>query len=109
MQSLLSLQTILTFWRFAAPKSRFLIVFPGSSCCADIDKPTSKTLESPFSVSSKKSLGFPNGFDFKNNEEVVGADLSSLFGEASVVPIKVPSELPKDLLPLINDCGIISV
>ena len=53
--------------------------------------------------------GFPNGFDFKNNEEAEGADLSSLFDEPNVVPIKVPSKLPKDLLPLVNDCGIILV
>ena len=60
-------------------------------------------------MSSEEFLGFPNGFDFKNNEEVEGADLSSLFDEASVVPIEVPLELPKDLLPLVNDCGIILV
>ena len=57
------------------------------------------TLESPFSVSIEKSLGFPNGFDLKNNEEVEGADLSSLFGEVSVVPIKVPLELPRICCP----------
>ena len=88
------------------PKVNLLRGFP---CRADIDKLTSKTLESPFRVSSEGSLAFPNSFDFKNNEEVEGADHSSLFDEASVVPIKVPSELPKDLLPLVNDCGIILV
>ena len=81
----------------------------GFPCRAVIDKLNSKTLESPFSVSSEESLGFQNGFDFENKEEVEGVELSSLFDEARVVPIKVPSELPKDLLPLVNDCGIILV
>ena len=63
----------------------------GSPCRAAIDKTDPKTLESPFSVSSEESLGFPNGFDFKSNEEIEGTDLSSLFDEASVVPIKFPS------------------
>ena len=77
-------------------------MLPGFPCRAAIDKLTLKTLESPFSFCSEESLGFHNGFDFKSNEEIEGADLSSLFDGANVVPIKFPSELPKDLLPLVN-------
>ena len=49
------------------------------------------------------------GFDHKGNAEIEGENLNALFDEADTHPLKVPSKLPKDLLSLINDCGIILV
>lgn len=55
-------------------------------------------------------MGILSAFDDKINAEIEGAaDLTALFDEAVIPPIKAPSELPKDLLSLVNDCGIILV
>ena len=62
----------------------------GSPCRAAIDKLPTKTLDSPFSVSSEESLGNLNDFDLKSNEEIEGADLSILFDEAGAIPFQVP-------------------
>ena len=79
------------------------------SCCQFSKKPPNEALDSPFSVSSEESLGFFNGFDHKCNGEIEGADLTALFDEAVTLPLKLPSELPKDLLSFVIDCGIILV
>lgn len=51
-------------------------------------------------------MGFLNGFDHKSNVEIEGTYLTALFDEV----VKSKSlELPKDLLSLVNNCGIISV
>ena len=58
----------------------------------------------------EEAVGILSAFDDKINAEIEGAaDLTALFDEAVIPPIKAPSELPKDLLSLVNDCGIILV
>lgn len=75
----------------------------GSPCLAanSSEKLPTEALDSPFNVSSEEeSLGFLNGFDHKCSAEIKGADLTALFDEAVTHPLKVPSELRKDLLSL---------
>ena len=61
-------------------------------------------------VSAVRSLWVSfNGFDHKCNAEIEGVDLTALFDEAVTLPLKVLSKLPKDLLSLVNDCGIILI
>ena len=61
----------------------------GSPCRSAIDKLPTKTLDSPFSVSSEEFLGFLNDFDLKSNEEIKGANLCILFDEADAIPFQV--------------------
>lgn len=75
----------------------------GSPCLAanSSQKLPTEALDSSFNVSSEEeSLGFLNGFDHKCSAEIKGADLTALFDEAVTHPLKVPSELRKDLLSL---------
>lgn len=39
--------------------------------------------------------------------EINGMDLNVLFNDEDILPIKIPLDLPKDLVSIVDDCGII--
>ena len=73
------------------------------------EKHLAEAIDSPFRVSSEDSVGFLGDFDHKITAKIEEADLTAQFDETVIPPFKVPSKLPKDLLSLVSDCGIILV
>ncbi|KAA0061458.1 putative vacuolar sorting-associated protein 13B [Cucumis melo var. makuwa] len=76
-----------------------------SSFTNSSEKHLAKALHSPFNVSNEESVGILSAFDHKINAENEGENLTALFDEVVFPPIKVPSDLPKDMLSLVNDCS----
>lgn len=52
-------------------------------------------------------MGVTSASDHKIDAKIEGVDLNSLFDADGIPPSEVPSKLPNDLLPIVNDCGII--
>ena len=53
-------------------------------------------------------LAVPNTeVDPKLVPEINGMDLNVLFNDKDILPIKIPLDLPKDLVSIVGDCGII--
>ena len=53
-------------------------------------------------------LAVPNTeVDPKLVQEINGMDLNVLFNDEDILPIKIPLDLPKDLVSIVGDCGII--
>ena len=79
----------------------------GSLCKADYSFKNQLDISSPFSVSSEESTGALSAFDLKLDSEIEGVGLNALFNDEGFPPNKVPLDLSKDLLTIVNDCGII--
>ena len=54
------------------------------------EKHLAEAIDSPFSVSSEDSVGFLRDFDHKISSEIEGADLTALFNETVIPPLKFP-------------------
>jgi len=53
-------------------------------------------------------LAVPNTeVDPKLVPEINGMDLNVLFNDEDILPIKIPLDLPNDLVSIVGDCGII--
>ncbi|KAA0036017.1 hypothetical protein E6C27_scaffold112G00020 [Cucumis melo var. makuwa] len=93
-------------WKYTALKFRPVNASLGSPCKADYSFKNQLDISSPFSVSSKESAGAFSAFDLKLDSEIEGVDINALFNDEGFSPNKVPMDLPKYLLPIVNDCGI---
>ena len=82
-------------------------ILRGSHCKADYSFKNQLNISSPLSVSSEESASALNAFDLKLDSEIEGVGLNALFNDEGFPPNKVPLDLPKDLLTIVNDCGII--
>ncbi|KAA0037079.1 suppressor of mec-8 and unc-52 protein-like protein 1 [Cucumis melo var. makuwa] len=93
--------------RYTKNLSRLLFCEEGYPRKADNSFKNQLDISSPSSVSSEESVGALSVFDLKLDSEIEGMDLNALFNDEGFPPNKVPLDLPKDLLSIVNDCGII--
>ena len=96
----------LNFSKFSISNSNasFLQGFP---CNDDISLKNQLEISSPISVSSEDSAKTTSKVDLKLDSGIEGMDLNALFDDESFPPNKISLDLPKDLLSLVTDCGII--
>ncbi|KAA0051433.1 hypothetical protein E5676_scaffold333G001030 [Cucumis melo var. makuwa] len=94
------------YWKYTALKFGPLNASLGSPSKADYSFKNQLDISSPFTVSSEESAGAFSAFDLKLDSEIEGVNLNALFNDEGFSPNKVPMDLPKDLLPIVNDCGI---
>ncbi|KAA0047189.1 hypothetical protein E5676_scaffold1280G00090 [Cucumis melo var. makuwa] len=95
------------FWKCTAPKFRYLNASIGSPCKGDISVKNQLEISSPISVSSEDSAETTSEVDLKLDSGIEVMDLNVLFNDESFPPNRIPLDLPKDLLSLVNDFGII--
>ena len=80
----------------------------GSPCKAELTPKDQPKIFSPISVSSEESVDLSE-FDPKLDSEIEGTDLYVLFNEEGFLTNNFPPDLPKELMSIVSDCGIILV
>ena len=82
-------------------------ILQGSPCKADYSFKNQLDISSPFRVSSEEIAGALSAFELKLDSEIEGVDLNVCLMMKASLQIKLPLDLPKDLLTIVNYWGII--